>query len=146
MGDVPITEGFAPSFWRDTLGPYAIPNTRRASADVATSVLPYLAVTALMYAVRDVSAALVLVLALPAAGFLVRTFIVFHDCAHGSFLPNRRAYLWAGWVGRLPVFPPVCYWCRNPAAPPRPSCDPAPRGTRGPPPPTVDEYPAPPSK
>jgi len=110
MGDIPIADGFAPSFWRDTLGPYATPNTRRASADVATSVLPYLAVTALMYAVRDRSAALVLVLALPAAGFLVRTFIVFHDCAHGSFVRWRRVNTWLGVGCGLLVYSPFHSW------------------------------------
>jgi omega-6 fatty acid desaturase (delta-12 desaturase) len=39
-----------------------------------------------------------LALTLPAAGFLVRTFVVFHDCAHGSLLPSKRAN---GYVGRF---------------------------------------------
>src|SRR3954452_475123 len=110
MSDIPIADGFAPSFWRDTLGPYAIPDPWRAAADVATSVFPYLAVTALMYAVRDVSTALVLVLALPAAGFLVRTFIVFHDCAHGSFVPWRRVNTWLGVGCGLLVYSPFHSW------------------------------------
>src|SRR3954465_6657085 len=110
MSDIPIADGFAPAFWRDTLGPYAIPNTRRASADVATSVLPYLAVTALMYAVRDRSAALVLVLALPAAGFLVRTFIVFHDCAHGSFVRSKRANATLGAILGVVLYTPFAWW------------------------------------
>src|SRR4051795_832198 len=110
MSDIPIADGFAPSFWRDTLGPYAIPDPWRASADVATSVLPSLAVTALMYAVRDRSAALVLVLALPAAGFLVRTFIVFHDCAHGSFVRWRRVNTWLGVGCGLLVYSPFHSW------------------------------------
>src|SRR4051794_40637265 len=89
MADNP--ERLDPRFWRETLAPYAKPDLARATRDVATSVVPYLALLALMYAVRSVSLPLVLVLAVPAAGFLVRTFIVFHDCAHGSFLPWRRA-------------------------------------------------------
>lgn len=74
--------------WRRALAPYARPHPGRAVADLATSVLPYLALSALMYLTLDVSYLLVLALAIPAAGFLVRTFIVFHDCAHGSFLPS----------------------------------------------------------
>src|SRR3954454_156701 len=77
--------------WRESLAPYAKPDLRRSVFDVATSVLAYLALTAVMYAAVDVSVVLVVVLAVPAAGFLVRTFVVFHDCAHGSFLPWRRA-------------------------------------------------------
>src|SRR4051812_1851851 len=85
-----------PSFWGETLAPYAKRNVRRGAFDVATSAVAYLAVTALMYSLRDVSTLLVLVLAIPATGFLLRTFIVFHDCAHGSFLPWRRVNNWLG--------------------------------------------------
>src|SRR5258708_5984766 len=83
-----------PAFWGETLSPYAKPDVGRALLDVGTSALPYLAVTALMYLVAPVSALLVFALAIPATGFLVRTFIVFHDCSHGSFLPSRRANTW----------------------------------------------------
>ena len=63
-----------------------------------------------MYAALDVSLLLVLVLAVPAAGFLVRTFIVFHDCAHGSFLPWRRANHWLGIACGLVVYSPFHIW------------------------------------
>ena len=84
------------AFWRESLAPYAKPDLRRSVFDVATSVLAYLALTAVMYAALDVSLLLVVALAVPTAGFLVRTFVVFHDCAHGSFLPWRRANHWLG--------------------------------------------------
>jgi fatty acid desaturase len=80
-----------PSFRRDSLARYAEPDVRRSMLDVATSAVPYVALSALIYLARDVSSLLVLVIAVPAAGFLIRTFVVFHDCAHGSFLPSRRA-------------------------------------------------------
>jgi acyl-lipid omega-6 desaturase (Delta-12 desaturase) len=73
------------AFWRESLAPYAKPDVRRSLFDVATSVVAYLALTATMYEVLDVSLLLVLVLAIPAAGFLARTFVVFHDCAHGGY-------------------------------------------------------------
>jgi omega-6 fatty acid desaturase (delta-12 desaturase) len=52
----------------------------------------------------------VVALTIPAAGFLVRTYIVFHDCAHGSFLPSRRANAWLGTVCGLMVFTPFQKW------------------------------------
>src|SRR5207247_286376 len=58
--------------------------------------VPYLALMVAMHFLFDVSPWLVALLALPAAGFLVRTYIVFHDCAHGSFLPGKRANVWLG--------------------------------------------------
>ncbi len=47
---------------------------------------------------------------MPAAGFLVRTYIVFHDCAHGSFLRSRRANAWLGTFCGLLVFTPFQRW------------------------------------
>ena len=71
---------------RPTLAAYAQPRLGRSALDIATSVVPYLALSVLMYLTLGVSVLLTLALALPAAGFLVRTFVVFHDCTHGSFL------------------------------------------------------------
>lgn len=85
-----------PRPWQPAVAPYARADCRRAFLDIVTSVLPYLALTALMLALVDVSYLIVLVLLVPAAGFLTRTFLVMHDCAHGSFLPSRRANHWTG--------------------------------------------------
>ena len=63
----------------------------RSLFGLATSLLPFLALWTLMYLALPVSYLLVLVLAVPAAGFLVRTYIVFHDCTHGSYFSSRRA-------------------------------------------------------
>jgi omega-6 fatty acid desaturase (delta-12 desaturase) len=51
-----------------------------------------------------------LVLAVPAAGFLLRTFIVFHDCAHGSFFANRTANRCVGVACALLVYQPFHSW------------------------------------
>jgi omega-6 fatty acid desaturase (delta-12 desaturase) len=107
---VPTGDELGPSFWRETLAPYATPNVRLAVTGVATSVVPYLALTALMYALLDVSPWLVAALAIPTAGFLVRTFIVFHDCAHGSYLPWRRANTWLGVACGVLVYSPFHVW------------------------------------
>jgi omega-6 fatty acid desaturase (delta-12 desaturase) len=57
-----------------------------------------------------VSVWLTLVLAVPAAGFLIRTFIVFHDCTHGSFMPTRRANDVLGVLLGLLVWLPYRGW------------------------------------
>lgn len=77
--------------WRGVLDAYAKPRFGRSLVDLATSVVPYLALlVGMAFAVR-VSVLLSLVLVVPASGFLIRTFIVFHDCTHGSFMRSRRA-------------------------------------------------------
>ena len=63
-----------------------------------------------MYVCLGISVWLTLALAVPAAGFLLRTFIVFHDCAHGSFVPSKRGNLWLGRVSGLLVFQPFANW------------------------------------
>jgi omega-6 fatty acid desaturase (delta-12 desaturase) len=78
--------------------------------EVATSAVPYLALSVAMYYALDVSYLIVLALAIPAAGFLVRTFIIFHDCTHGSFLGSKRANAWLGAVMGLLVMSPFARW------------------------------------
>src|SRR6184192_2832885 len=81
-------------FWKDALAPYARPHVGRSLLDIATSVVPYLGLSVLMYVSLSLSYLLVLAIAVPAAGFLLRTYILFHDCSHGSFLPSKRANSW----------------------------------------------------
>jgi omega-6 fatty acid desaturase (delta-12 desaturase) len=78
--------------------------------DLATAVVPYLALSVLMYYTLSVSYLLTLALAIPAGGFLVRTFILFHDCSHGSFLPWKRANVWLGTTLGLFVYSPFLRW------------------------------------
>jgi omega-6 fatty acid desaturase (delta-12 desaturase) len=96
--------------WKEALAPYAEPRVGRSILDIATSVVPYLALSVAMYFALDVSYWLVLAIAVPAAGFLVRTFILFHDCGHGSFLPSKRANAWVGRVTSLFVFQAYASW------------------------------------
>ena len=72
--------------------------------------MPYVALSALMYLTLDVSYLLTLALAIPAAGFLLRTFIMFHDCTHGAFLPSRRANTVCGRGLGVVVFSPFASW------------------------------------
>jgi acyl-lipid omega-6 desaturase (Delta-12 desaturase) len=101
-----------PPCWKEVLAPYAHPDLRRSALDVLTSVLPYLAIWGLMYVLlaRGVPYPLILPLAAVAAGFLVRSYIVFHDCAHGSFLASKRANAWLGTSVGLLVFQTFACW------------------------------------
>jgi omega-6 fatty acid desaturase (delta-12 desaturase) len=72
--------------------------------------VPYLALTVLIYATLGVSVLLTIALAIPAAGFLVRTFIVFHDCSHGSMLPSKRGNAYLGAFLGLFVLSPFRRW------------------------------------
>ena len=95
---------------KDQLQSYARPRLGRSLLDLATSVVPYLLLTAFMYATWGDSIWLTLGLLLPTAGFLLRTFIVFHDCGHGSFLASKRANRWVGRFTALLVWQPYENW------------------------------------
>jgi acyl-lipid omega-6 desaturase (Delta-12 desaturase) len=99
----------APS-WRTVLAPYARADLRRSLLYMVTSVLPYLGLLVGMCFLLDVSVWLALAVSVPAAGFLVRTYIMFHDCAHGSFLPWSKANEWLGAACGLLVFTPFQRW------------------------------------
>jgi omega-6 fatty acid desaturase (delta-12 desaturase) len=105
-----MTGQWTPPSWRAALAPYAQPHLGRSLLDIATSLVPYLGLLVAMYFLLDVSYWLVLALSVPAAGFLVRTYILFHDCAHGSFLPWRKANEWLGATCALLVFTPFQRW------------------------------------
>jgi omega-6 fatty acid desaturase (delta-12 desaturase) len=97
-------------FWTETLAPYARPRLARSLVDIATSVVPYLALSVLVYNLIGVSVFLALAVSIPTAGFLVRTFVVFHDCTHGSLLPSKRANAYVGAVLGLLVLAPFHRW------------------------------------
>jgi acyl-lipid omega-6 desaturase (Delta-12 desaturase) len=95
--------------WREQLSPYAVPDSRRAALGLATSVIPYLGLSAAIYLLLGQSL-LALLLGIPAAVFLVRSFIVFHDCSHGSFFASRRANAWLGRSIGLLLYSPFHRW------------------------------------
>src|ERR1700760_3126720 len=96
--------------WKATLAPYTQPSAVRGALAIATSAVPYIGLCVLMYLTLSVSPLLTAALAVLAAGFLVRVFVVFHDCAHGSLLPSRRANIIAGSILGLLVLSPFRRW------------------------------------
>jgi len=72
--------------------------------------VPLLLLFALGYQALRVSVWITLALAIPTAGFLVRTFIIMHDCAHGSFLPWKRANTVIGWITGVLTLTPFSLW------------------------------------
>ena len=95
---------------RGVLDQYTRSDLSRSLWGLATSVVPFLVFWALMFVAFPVSYWLVLLLAIPATGFLVRTYILFHDCVHGSFLSGRRANAWVGTALALLVLTPFARW------------------------------------
>jgi omega-6 fatty acid desaturase (delta-12 desaturase) len=103
----------ARAYWRASVKEFETPSWSRAIVDLISSAFAYIALMVAMYLLVDDHVWLVLALSIPAAGFLLRTFIVFHDCGHGSFVPSQRGNLWIGRFTALLVFQPFANWRHN---------------------------------
>lgn len=95
------------------LAAYQRPSVGRSLWQFGSTMVAYLAINAAMYALAPVSVWLVLALSIPAAGFVVRLFIVQHDCGHGSFFRARWANDWLGRVCSPVTFTPYAFWRRQ---------------------------------
>src|SRR4051794_16540614 len=126
--------------WREAIRPFTEPDRRRTFLDLATSVVPYLALLVLTGFALQHSVWLALALAPLTAGFLLRTFILFHDCTHGSLFASRRANRWVGTSLGLLVYLPFERWGHSHAVHHATAGDLERRGTGDLPTLTVAEY------
>ena len=107
------TTAVAPGTWRSIAARYRTNGVWQGVEQLCTTLIPLAALFWLMYRSLHYSYWITLLLALPAAGFLVRTFIIMHDCAHGSFLPSRRANEVIGFVTGVLTLTPFAQWRRD---------------------------------
>jgi omega-6 fatty acid desaturase (delta-12 desaturase) len=98
------------------LSRYRDPNLARSLTEIAVTFAPFAALWAAMWALMHVSYWLTLALALPAAGFLVRLFMIQHDCGHGAFFRTRAINDWVGRLFGVFTLTPYDYWKRTHAA------------------------------
>lgn len=88
------------------VAPYERATTKESVWQIINTLVPFFALWYLAYLSLSVSYWLALVPIVVAAGFLVRTFIIFHDCTHYSFFKSRRANKIVGMItGVLTLFP-----------------------------------------
>ena len=99
--------------WQKVLAPYRKPLLGRALLELAVTVIPFAALWTAMLVSLSYSYWLSLVLAVPAAGFLVRLFMIQHDCGHGSFFARRNANDWLGRALGVVTLTPFDYWRRQ---------------------------------
>jgi len=99
--------------WREAIKHFERPVLHRSIRQLLNTLLPYFALLAGMVLLLDVSYWLSLLLAVPAAGFAIRTFIICHDCGHGSFFRSRTANRWVGFVTGVLTFTPAQAWARQ---------------------------------
>ena len=93
--------------------PYRRSATLAGVIQLSTTLVPLAALLTAMYWSLDYSYLATLALAIPTSGFLVRTFILMHDCAHGSFLPSKRANEIVGFITGVLTMTPFAQWRRD---------------------------------
>jgi acyl-lipid omega-6 desaturase (Delta-12 desaturase) len=96
--------------WKEIVAKYQRPALWRGLWQVTNTLVPYAGLWALMYLTRGISNWLTAALALLAAGFLVRVFIIFHDCGHGSFFKSRKANDTLGFITGVLSLTPYHHW------------------------------------
>lgn len=100
----------AASLWKRIVTRYEQPALRHSLWQLTNTLVPYGALWYLMYLSIGVSYWLTGGLALLAAGFQVRIFIIFHDCGHGSFFKSRKANNLLGFITGVLSLTPYYHW------------------------------------
>ena len=99
--------------WTALLARYRQPSHSRGAVEVAVTAVPLVLLWFLMWLSLDIGYWLCLLLAVPAAGFLVRLFMIQHDCGHGAFFRHRLANDWLGRAIGVLTLTPYEYWRRT---------------------------------
>ena len=99
--------------WLSLVARYQTSDTRKAVGQIFNSFVPFLAAWTLMYLSLRVHYGLALLLCIPTIGFVVRIFIIQHDCGHGSFFRSRRANDILGFVCGIITLTPYFDWRKN---------------------------------
>jgi omega-6 fatty acid desaturase (delta-12 desaturase) len=100
--------------WTRILAAYRKPNLARSVAELAITVLPLVALWTTGWLTFWLGYAwATLLIAIPAAGFLVRLFMIQHDCGHGAFFSDRQANDWVGRIIGVLTLTPYDFWRRT---------------------------------
>ncbi len=98
----------------ESLASYEVPDPKRSVFELLVTVVPFLFLWALMaYCVQSYAYWACLPLAIPAAAFLVRLFMIQHDCGHGSFFRQRSTNDRIGRIIGVLTLTPYDYWRRT---------------------------------
>ena len=99
--------------WTQILAGYREPSSARSIIEILITVLPLMFLWLLMWVSLDIGYWLCLLLSVPTAGFLVRLFMIQHDCGHGAFFRQRVVNDWVGRVISVLTLTPYDFWRRT---------------------------------
>ena len=96
--------------WQKIVARYQNPQRARSIGQLFNTLVPYALLWYAMVKCLSISYWLVLPLSIIAAGLLVRIFIIFHDCGHGSFFRSQKANNFWGFITGVLTLTPYQYW------------------------------------
>lgn len=96
--------------WLKVLAPYREPDAKRSIFELAVTIIPFAALWACSWFAWTYSAWLAIPFMVAAAGFLVRIFLIQHDCGHGAFFRDRPVNDWVGRALGVLTFTPYADW------------------------------------
>jgi omega-6 fatty acid desaturase (delta-12 desaturase) len=96
--------------WLRSFAEFRDPNPTRSVAEIVITAVPLVGLWAAMWGSLYFGYWLSLLLAIPAAGFLVRLFMIQHDCSHGAMFRSRLANDWVGRVIGVITLTPHDHW------------------------------------
>ena len=99
--------------WINKLKSYRAPSLSRSSFELAVTIIPFIALWAAAVWVSAFSFWLALPICILGGGFLVRMFLIQHDCSHSAFFKSRRANMWTGRLIGIFTLTPFDAWQRS---------------------------------
>lgn len=96
--------------WKSLVEDFQKPNHKVATWQVLNTLVPLAGIWTALYYIYPVSLILAIALAILGGLFLVRAFIIFHDCGHGSFYKNKKANDILGFITGMLTFTPYHHW------------------------------------
>jgi omega-6 fatty acid desaturase (delta-12 desaturase) len=96
--------------WKEAVARYRESSAPKACWQIVNTIVPYAALWVVMYFSLAVSLWLTFALAILGGAFLVRVFVIHHDCGHGSFFSSRKANDTWGFITGVLTFVPYHHW------------------------------------
>jgi len=93
--------------------PFRSPDDKRAAIELAITVAPLVALWIAIMLLVKAGIWIGLTLTVPAGAFLLRLFLIQHDCGHGAFFRRRRTNTWVGRVLGVVTLTPYEFWRRS---------------------------------
>lgn len=113
MGRIQDAPSFDDRRWTQILAEYRGPSHWRSLGELLVTAAPFVVLWICTWAALSVGYWLSLLIAIPTAGFLVRLFMIQHDCGHGAFFRHRPVNDWVGRVIGVVTLTPYDFWRRT---------------------------------